>query len=65
VAAKGRGRRKDNGMNRILALFAYAVLAVFLYILVSEIGTLDLTLVTLLTAVLAGYDFVTSSKKKR
>jgi hypothetical protein len=52
-------------MNRILALFAYAVLAVFLYILVSEIGTLDLTLVTLLTAVLAGYDFVTSSKKKR
>lgn len=52
-------------MNRLLALFAYAVLAGFLYILVSEIREIDLLLVTLFTAALAAYDFVTSSKNKR
>lgn len=51
-------------MNRLLALFAYAVLAGFLYILVSEIGEVDLLLVTLLAAGLAAYDFATSSKNK-
>lgn len=52
-------------MDRILALFAYAVLAGFLYILVIEIGELDLLLVTGLTAGLAAYDFITSSKNRR
>ncbi len=52
-------------MNRILALFAFVVLAGFLYILVSEIRALDLLLVTILTAGLAAYDFLTSSKNKR
>jgi hypothetical protein len=51
-------------MNRILALFAFAVLAVFLYILASKIGSLDLWLVTVLAGGLAAYDFVTSSKNK-
>lgn len=51
-------------MNRFLALFAFAVFAGFLYILASKIGSLDLWLVTLLTAALAGYDFLTSSKNK-
>ncbi|MDA3857819.1 MAG: hypothetical protein PF480_06215 [Roseovarius sp.] len=51
-------------MNRFLALFAFAVLAGFLYILASKIGTLDLWIVTLLTVGLAAYDFITSSKDK-
>lgn len=51
-------------MNRILAALAFTVLVVFLYILASKIGSLDLWLVTLLTIALAGYDFLTSSKNK-
>lgn len=51
-------------MNRILALFAMAVLLAFLYILASKIGELDLWLVTAFAAALAAYDFVTSSKNK-
>lgn len=51
-------------MNRFLALFAFAVLATFLYILVSEIGEIDLWLVTVFAAGLAAYDFITSSKNK-
>lgn len=52
-------------MNRLVAFFAFAIFAAFLYILVSEVGETDLMLVTLLTVGLAAYDFVTSSKKKR
>lgn len=51
-------------MNRLLALCAFAVLAAFLYILVSEIGEIDLWLVTVFAAGLAAYDFITSSKNK-
>ena len=51
-------------MNRFLAVFAFSVLAAFLYILADKIGSLDLWLVILFTAALAGYDFVTSSKNK-
>lgn len=51
-------------MNRILALFAFAVFSAFLYILVRKVGTIDLWIVTGLTAALAAYDFVTSSKNK-
>ncbi|SEK81513.1 hypothetical protein SAMN05443999_102322 [Roseovarius azorensis] len=51
-------------MNRLLAVFAFAVLAAFLYILANKIGSLDLWVVVLFTASLAGYDFVTSSKNK-
>ena len=51
-------------MNRLLALFAFAILAAFLYILASKIGETDLWIVTVLTAILAGYDFLTSSKNK-
>ena len=49
-------------MNRLLALFAFAVLSAFLYILASKIGEIDLWVVTLLAAGLAAFDFVTSSK---
>ncbi|MBC7131561.1 MAG: hypothetical protein H5U16_00455 [Roseovarius sp.] len=48
-------------MNRILALFAFAVLAAFLYILARKIGSLDLWLLTGLAAALAACDFLTSS----
>ena len=51
-------------MTRILAVFAFAVLSAFLYILASEIGETDLWLVVALTGVLAAYDFVTSSGRK-
>ncbi|MGR3521066.1 MAG: hypothetical protein ACU0AX_09300 [Roseovarius sp.] len=51
-------------MNRILALFAFVVLAAFLYILASKIGEIDVWIVTVLAAALAAYDFVTSSKNK-
>lgn len=51
-------------MNRILAFFAFAVLAAFLFILASKIGEIDLWIVTVFAAGLAGYDFVTSSKNK-
>lgn len=51
-------------MSRVLAVFAFAVLAAFLYILASEIGETDLWIVVGLTGVLAAYDFVTSSGKK-
>ena len=51
-------------MNRFLALFAFAVFAAFLYILVRKVGTRDLWVVVGLTAALAAYDFVTSSKNK-
>ncbi|HKL55312.1 MAG TPA: hypothetical protein VJ893_04265 [Roseovarius sp.] len=51
-------------MNRLLALFAFAVLAAFLYILASKIGALDLWIVTVFAAGLAAYDFITSSQNK-
>lgn len=51
-------------MNRFLAILAFAVFTAFLYILVRKVGTLDLWIVVGLTAALAGYDFVTSSKNK-
>jgi len=51
-------------MSRVLAIFAFAVLAAFLYILASEIGETDLWVVVALTGALAAYDFVTSSGKK-
>lgn len=51
-------------MNRITAAIAFGLLAIFLYILASKIGSLDLWVVTLLTLALAGYDFLTSSKNK-
>lgn len=51
-------------MNRTLALFAFAVFAVFLYILASKIGSLDLWVVTVLTVALAAHDFLTSSQNR-
>lgn len=44
-------------MNRFLALFAFAVFAVFLLILGKEVPSPDLLAVIGVTLALAGYDF--------
>ncbi len=48
-------------MNRIVALFAYAVFAGFVGILAFEVPSPDLIVVVLLTLGLVTYDFLTSS----
>jgi thiol:disulfide interchange protein len=51
-------------MNRLLALFAFVVLAGFLYILAAGVPRIDLIAVILLTVVLVAWDMITSSKNK-
>lgn len=51
-------------MNRLIALFAFAALAAFLGILAFEVPSPDLIAVIVLTILLVGYDFITSSGKK-
>ncbi len=51
-------------MNRLLALFAFAILAGFLGILAYSVPSPDLIIVILITVALVGYDFVTSSGNK-
>lgn len=51
-------------MNRLIALFAFAALAGFLAILAIEVPSPDLVAVIVLTVLLVGYDFLTSSGKK-
>jgi hypothetical protein len=48
-------------MNRLLALFAFAVFTAFLMILAFEVPSPDLIIVILLTLVLVAYDFFNSS----
>jgi hypothetical protein len=50
-------------MDRILALFAFAIFAIFLGILAVEVWQYDLKAVILLTVVLVAYDFWTSARK--
>lgn len=52
-------------MNRLLALFAFAIFLGFVGILAFEIRSPDLIVVIALTTLLVGYDFVTSSKPPR
>ncbi|MBU2357608.1 hypothetical protein [Loktanella sp. M215] len=52
-------------MNRILALFAFVILAGFLGILAYRVPSPDLLVVLGLTILLAGYDFATSSRDKK
>ncbi|MBE0414219.1 hypothetical protein [Yoonia sp.] len=51
-------------MKKLLALIAFAFFTVFLYILASKIGSVDLWVVTILALALAAYDFWTSARKK-
>ncbi|WP_424929969.1 hypothetical protein [Amaricoccus tamworthensis] len=52
-------------MNRILALFAFVIFAIFVGILAYRVPSPDLVAVIVLTLLLVGYDFLTSSGKKR
>ena len=52
-------------MNRILALFAFAVFAGFLAILGLEVPSPDLLVVIAISLALAGYDFWRSSADRR
>lgn len=50
-------------MNRILALFAFVVIAGFLGILAQKVPSPDLVIVIVLTLILVAYDFITSSNQ--
>lgn len=52
-------------MSRLLALFAFAIFAIFVGILGWKVPSLDLLLVIALTLVLVAYDFLTSAGNKR
>jgi xanthosine utilization system XapX-like protein len=52
-------------MNRLLALFAFAIFAGFVAILAIEVPSPDLVAVVILTLILVGYDFYTSSSDKQ
>lgn len=52
-------------MNRILALFAFATIAVFLLILATKVPSPDLVIIIVITLGFVAYDFATSSKNKR
>lgn len=51
-------------MNHMLALIAFAILAVFLAILAFEAFSLDLALIIALTVALVGYDFFTTIRNR-
>ena len=51
-------------MDKLLALFAFAVFTVFLGILIFEVPRLDLGAVVVFTFLLAAYDFATSARRK-
>jgi hypothetical protein len=50
--------------DRLMALFAYAVLTLFLGILVWNVPRLDLAAVCLATLLLAGYDFLGGARRR-
>ncbi|WP_172960943.1 hypothetical protein [Oceaniglobus roseus] len=52
-------------MNRLLALFAFVIIAIFLGILAFKVPSPDLVAVILLTLGLVAYDFATSSGNNR
>jgi hypothetical protein len=50
--------------DRLMALFAYAVLALFLGILVWHVPRLDLGAVCLVTLLFAGFDFLGGARRR-
>lgn len=52
-------------MNRLLALLAFAAIAVFLLILAVEVPSPDLIVVIALTLCFVAYDFFTSTRKDK
>lgn len=57
--------RKDDIVNKFLAIFAFVVLIAFLSILVIHVPRVDLTVVILITVVLAGWDLVLGLKGRK
>ncbi|MBQ2261424.1 MAG: hypothetical protein II336_08660 [Loktanella sp.] len=49
-------------LDRVLALFAFVVLCIFLGVLVFKLQRLDITIVTALAVLLAGWDMLGSKK---
>ena len=56
---------EDETMNRLLALLAFAAIAVFLLILAVEVPSIDLIIIVAVTLAVVAYDFFTSSRKDR
>lgn len=52
-------------MNRLLALFAFAMVATFLLILAFKVPSPDLVIIIVATLGFVAYDFVTSSSNKK
>lgn len=52
-------------MNRILAIFAFAAIAVFLLILAFQVPSIDLIIVIAITLSFVAYDFFTSASDKK
>ena len=50
--------------DRLMALFAYAALALFLGILVWHVPRLDLAAVCLVTLLFAGFDFLGGARRR-
>jgi hypothetical protein len=50
--------------DRLMAIFAYAVLTLFLAILVWYVPRLDLAAVCLLTLLFAGFDFLGGARRR-
>ena len=51
-------------MNRLIAVFAFVIFAIFLAILGFEVPSPDLLIVIAITLVLAGYDFWKSNSDR-
>lgn len=52
-------------MSKVMAIFAFAVLLVFLGILLSHVPRWDLIGVVTVTVLLAGWDLITNLRGKR
>ncbi|NRP59084.1 hypothetical protein [Marinobacterium sp. xm-d-564] len=49
-------------MNKLLALISFALLAVFLGILVFKVMEVDLIIIAVIAVAMAGFDFIQSIK---
>ena len=52
-------------MNRLLPLFAFTAISIFLLILAVEVPSIDLIIIVAVTLAFVAYDFFTSSRKDR
>jgi hypothetical protein len=52
-------------MDRLLALFAFLILLCFLMILMLKVGRLDLSIVIVVTLLMAAYDLFQATSRRR